>query len=169
MDKREPATELHPQFSSPNASPTPWPQACGLVQDAVLYWLSTVRPDGRPHVTPLVGVWHDGAWYFCTGPGERKAENLARNPECVMTTGSNSLAGGVDVVLEGRAVQVTDRATLESLAEKYAAKYGAPFTFGVGEGVFVHDGGEALVFRLDAATGFGFGKGETFSQTRYRF
>ena len=49
-----------------------------------MYWLSTVRPDGRPHVTPLLGIWLDGALYFCTGPDERKAKNLARNPRCIL-------------------------------------------------------------------------------------
>ena len=41
--------------------------------------LSTVRADGRPHVTPLVAVWLDGALYFCTGEGEQKERNIRRN------------------------------------------------------------------------------------------
>ncbi|QFG25164.1 pyridoxamine 5'-phosphate oxidase family protein [Actinomadura sp. WMMB 499] len=33
-----------------------WPEARRLLEDAELYWLATVRADGRPHVTPLIGV-----------------------------------------------------------------------------------------------------------------
>jgi len=32
-----------------------------------LCWVVTGRPDGRPHVTPLVAVWADGAIHFHTG------------------------------------------------------------------------------------------------------
>ena len=79
MIVKEPATELHPQFSNKGATPTPWAEARDLLEKAEVYWLSTVRPNGRPHVTPVVSVWLDDALYFCTGPGEHKAKNLARN------------------------------------------------------------------------------------------
>jgi hypothetical protein len=35
-------------------------------QPAEVHWLSTVRPDGRPHVAPLIAVWVDDALVFCT-------------------------------------------------------------------------------------------------------
>ena len=90
MAEREPTAELG-AFSSPGAVSPVWARARGDLQDAQVYWLSSVRPDGRPHVTPLLGVWLDGALYFCTGPTERKARNLAQNPCCVLTTGRNTL------------------------------------------------------------------------------
>src|ERR1035441_8333255 len=80
MAEQEPVTELT-AFSSPNALPTEWSRARATLAGAELYWLSSVRPDGRPHVTPLLGVWLDGALYFCTGPDERKAKNLSRSEE----------------------------------------------------------------------------------------
>ena len=61
-----PATELS-AFSSPNATPTEWSQARDELAGAEVYWLSTVRRDGCPHVTPLLGIWLEGALYFCTG------------------------------------------------------------------------------------------------------
>ena len=64
--------EIH-GFSHPDATPTPWAVGLQHVTDADTFWLSTVRPDGRPHVTPLIAVWLDGALYFSTGEGERKA------------------------------------------------------------------------------------------------
>ena len=54
-------TELDGRFSDPGAEPTPWPQTERTLREAQLFWISTVRRDGRPHVTPLVAVWHGGA------------------------------------------------------------------------------------------------------------
>lgn len=117
----------------------------------------------------IAGVWLDGALYFCTGPGERKAQNLARNAHCVVTTGCNALSEGLDLVLEGDAVQVSDEARLRHVAGRYAAKYDPPFHFTVRDGAFYGEGGEALVYQVAPATAFGFGRGESFSQTRWRF
>ena len=103
------------------------------------FWLSTVRPGGQPHVTPLLGVWLDGALYFCTGDAERKAKNLAQNAHCVLTTGCNTLDDGLDVVVEGAGALVSDAAELGRVADTYESKYGARFTapegtwFGLGD------------------------------------
>ena len=72
IDKKATA-ELNSQFSSDKATPIPWAEGHERLEGAEVYWISTVRPDGRPHVTPLLSVWLDGALYFCTGPDERKA------------------------------------------------------------------------------------------------
>jgi hypothetical protein len=166
MPNKEPATELHPQFSSDGATPTPWAEARRQLEKADIYWLTTVRPDGRPHVTPLLCVWLDGALYFCTGPTERKAKNLAHNPHCAITTGCNVLEG-VDLVVEGEAVKVSDDAKLQPLADMYASKYGWHYT--VRDGAFYGEAGRADVYEVSPATAFSFGKGEASSQTRYRF
>jgi general stress protein 26 len=165
----DPVTELDARYSSGDATPTEWAQARRSLTDAQVYWLSTVRPDGRPHVTPLLAVWLDGALYFCTGPDERKAKNLERNPHCVLTTGSNALDTGLDLVVEGDAVQVTDDALLRRLADEYVSKYGSDWRFEARDGAFHHeDGGAAYVYEVAPAKAFGFGKG-VFSQTRWRF
>lgn len=169
MAGKEPAVELEPQFSSDDATSTPWAEARERLEEAEVYWLSTVRPDGRPHVTPLVSVWLDGALYFATGPSERKVKNLARNPRCVITTGRNVLEG-LDLVIEGDAAVVSDGALLERVADRYASKYDTPFRFTVRDGAFHGDAGNvALVYEVTPTTAFGFGKGESFSQTRWRF
>jgi hypothetical protein len=164
--------EIH-GFSQPDATPTPWAVALDHLARADTFWLSTVRPDARPHVTPLIAVWHDGAIWFSTGPGERKAGNLAHNPWCVLTTGCGDLAeGALDIVLEGAAEQVTDDATLRPVAEAFTGKYGTgTWHFVVHEGAFTDHrvGGRAIVFRVRPARGLGFRKGDTFSQTTWRF
>jgi len=129
MADKEPVAELHAQFSSDGATLTPWAEARRRLKKAELYWLSTVRPDGRPHVTPLVSVWLDGALYFCTGRSERKAKNLARNSHCIIMTGCNALSEGLDLVVEGDAAMVIDEATLQRVADSYASKYDQPFHF----------------------------------------
>jgi general stress protein 26 len=165
----DPLAELHPDFSSPDATATRWPDALARLEGAEIYWLSTVRPDGRPHVTPLIAVVLDGTSYFCTGPTERKAHNLEANRSCVLTTGCNDLGDGFDVVVEGEAVRVADEPTLQRVVDAYARKYPEPFRFAVRDGVFVGDGGEALVFGIRPKKAFGFGRGTTYSQTRWRF
>ena len=165
-ESKEPTAELHPQFSSDGAVPTPWVEARALLEKASIYWLTTVRPDGRPHITPLFAVWLDGSLYFCTGPSERKANNLAGNTHCALTTGCNVL-DGIDLVLEGDAVQTSDEARLLLIAGVFASKYG--WNYEVRDGAFYGEGGRAEVYEVAPVTAFAFGKGAVFSQTRYRF
>ena len=95
MAERDPVTSLS-VFSSEGAAPTACEPGRGGLRDAEVYWLTTVRPDGRrDHFTAPVGTW------------------------C-----------------------------------------------GLGDAM---RGGDVLVFRVEPSTAFGFGKGETFSQTRWRF
>ena len=103
--------------------PTPWAEARARLQKAEkyrTYWLTTIRPDGRPHVMPVIGVWMDATFYFISGPETQKGRNLERNPACVMTVGSRGLPA-FDLVVEGRAVRVSDTAMLERVAATYTA------------------------------------------------
>ena len=128
-----------------------------------------MRRDGRPHVTPLVAVWLDDALHFCTGPAEQKAINLRHNANVILTTGSNDWQRGLDVVVEGEAVRVTDDERLALLADAWARKWDGQWRFTVAEGAFQHaDGGQALVFAVVPRRIFAFGKG-TFGQTRHVF
>jgi hypothetical protein len=164
----QPTGAIDSRFSDPEASPTPWAVTARTLDDAELYWITTVRADGRPHVTPLIGVVHEGAVHFCTGLREQKARNLAASAAVALTTGTNTWAAGLDVVVEGRAVRVTDRATLEAIAEAYVAKYGEVWRFEVGDGVFRSaGGGDAGVFRVEATKVMAFAK-EPHAQTTYR-
>lgn len=169
MTTAEPVTELDARYSVDGAEPTAWRDARRVVEEAKIFWLATVRPDGRPHVTSLIAVWLDGAAYFSTGPDERKARNLAANTSCVLTTGCNDMDDGLDVVLEGDAQQVVDDERLREVAAAYVSKYGDDWAFDVRDGAFAHGGGgRVLVFELAPTKGFGFGKG-SFSQTRWSF
>ncbi len=163
-----PNIELDARYGEPGATAVPWPEAEDALAAAPLYWITTVRPEGRPHVTPLVAVWHDGALHFTTGADERKGRNLAANPAVALTTGTNALHSGTDLVVEGDAVRLTDDAALQAVAAAFLAKYGEEWRFTVADGQFAHGAGRALVYRVAQATVFAFGK-DPYSQTRYRF
>jgi uncharacterized pyridoxamine 5'-phosphate oxidase family protein len=165
----EPAAELDQRFSTEGTSATAWSEALELLQKAEIFWLSTVRPDGRPHVTPLIAVWVDEALQFCTGPTEQKARNLHGNQHVVLTTGCNLIGEGLDVVVEGDAVRQRDDAKLQRIADAYVWKYGNDWLFTVRDGAFEHESGIALVFEIAPRKAFGFRKGEEFSQTRWLF
>lgn len=168
MATNEPVPELDPRYGEEGVDAVPWAEAERVLATAELSWLSTVRPDGQPHVTPLITAWVDGAPWITTGAEERKARNLAANPRCTLTTGRNDLHGGLDLVVEGTAERVSDDGQLRRVAAGFEDKYGDEWHFDVGDGVFHHGAGEALVFRVAPTTAYAFGKGP-YSHTRYTF
>jgi nitroimidazol reductase NimA-like FMN-containing flavoprotein (pyridoxamine 5'-phosphate oxidase superfamily) len=167
---RQPVTELDPRFSARDAVATDWDETRRVLEDAELFWIATVRADGRPHVTPLVAVWLDDEIYFATGVGEQKAVNLRTNQNVILTTGCNEWERGVDVVVEGEAVQVIEESVLERLAKTWATKWDGRWNYEVREGGFRHEGSTDVirVFSVKPAKVFAFAKG-TFGQTRHRF
>jgi pyridoxine/pyridoxamine 5'-phosphate oxidase len=96
-----------------------WSWATERLARARNYWVSTTRPDGRPHAMPVWGLWHEDAFYFSTSPDSRKARNLASNPATVVHLES----GDEVVILEGQAEHVTDGALLRRVSEDYSRKY----------------------------------------------
>lgn len=167
-----PATSIDTRYSD-TRTPLAWDRAVELLAAAELYWLSTVRADGRPHVTPLIGVWHDGAFHFCTGAEEQKCRNLMTSPHVAVTTGVNTWAAGTDIVLEGVAQRVTAPWRLQAVADSYRADYGPAWAFELHEEGGFHGGGAerpglALVFRVSPRTARAFTK-DPHGQTTYRF
>jgi general stress protein 26 len=165
----DPASELDPRFSDPDTVATEWDEALAQLEKAQLSWLATIRADGRPHVTPLVSVWHDDAAYFTTGPSEQKASNLSHNTHVVLTTGCNDWSQGLDIMIEGMAQRVSDADLLQRLAELWAEKWDGRWQFEPRDAGFFHEGGgESLVFKVVPAKVLAFGKG-TFTHTRHVF
>ncbi|MDT5039965.1 MAG: hypothetical protein QOE51_950 [Actinoplanes sp.] len=163
----EPIVEFNGDFSEPDTGPVPWATVDAVLAESEMFWLSTVRPDGRPHVTPLPAIWDRGVLHFCCGSQEQKSANLSRNPQCVLTTGTNRLHSGLDVVVEGVAERVTDRARLVELAALWKAQL--DWDFEVGEHAFTDGAGrDGLVFGVAPGKVLSFGKGP-YTQTRYRF
>ncbi|MBI2868077.1 MAG: pyridoxamine 5'-phosphate oxidase family protein [Chloroflexi bacterium] len=97
----------------------PWKWVTDRMSQARTYWIGTTRPSGAPHVTPVWGLWLNGAFSFATDRNSRKGRNIAHSPRMVL-----HLESGEDVViLEGVAEEVTKAAALKQFAEAYAAKY----------------------------------------------
>jgi hypothetical protein len=99
-----------------------WDQVEERMAEARNYWVATVRPNGRPHATPVWGLWVHRAFYFGTGPRTRKGRNLAENPNVAV-----HLESGEDaVIVEGVAEVVIDPypGLVERLFASSSAKYG---------------------------------------------
>jgi general stress protein 26 len=170
----EPRTTLDERFSDDTSKPTPWADTEAVIKAAEIFWLTTVRTDGRPHTTPLVAVWSEGALYFSAGPDEQKAFNLRNNSHVVMTTGCNDWDKGIDVVVEGTATLVTSEKVLLRAAEVWTHKWDGRWTYAVSGGFFHHQRGETIyegdinVYEVTPQKIFAHAKGQ-FGQTRHLF
>jgi hypothetical protein len=120
---------------------------------------------------PLGILWVDSALYFNAGAGTRKAKNLAHDPRCVLTIATYEF----DLVVEGQAVQVTDPAKVQRIAEAFRAD-GWPAT--------VREDGITLtadysapsagpppwsVYEVTPETVFALGTADPFGAARWRF
>ena len=97
----------------------PWSWARERLEKSKNYWISTTRPDGRPHSVPVWGIWMDERFIFSSGRESRKVRNLAANPRCVITNDNGDEA----VIVEGAAVETTDLAILRRYKKRYDPKY----------------------------------------------
>jgi hypothetical protein len=81
-------------------------------------WLTTINADGSPHTNGVGALWLDGAFWFETGQTSRKGRNIARDPRCSLALSLEEY----DLVVEGEATKVTERATVADLAQRWAAE-----------------------------------------------
>ena len=154
-------------------APLEWSRVLKLLSgpptEDLTHFVGTVRPDGRPHVAGVGGLYLDGDMYFVAGPGTRKARNLAANPVCTIAVRMK----GIDVTFEGEAERVRDTETLERAAARYReggwpAKvegdaFTAPFN--------APSAGPApwQLYRFRFHTVFGVAGAEPYGATRWRF
>jgi general stress protein 26 len=139
----------------------PWSWALERLEKSHNYWFASTRPEGRPHLMPVWGIWLENSLWFCTGARTRKARNLAAQTECVIGTEDADEA----VILEGAAREVSDPAEIKKFTEAYNQKYG-------GNVEPLLTGAASLVFHVSPHTVFGFDEhAENFAEsaTRWRF
>jgi hypothetical protein len=133
--------------------------------------LATINRNGSPHVTGIGALWADGAFWFETGQGTRKGKNIARDPRCTLSVATHDF----DLVVDGEAQRITDRATVAAMAVRWVAE---------GWPARVDDTGAALtadysapsagpppwfVYRLTAHTATAVATVEPGGATRWRF
>jgi general stress protein 26 len=169
----EPTGErIDARYSDPAAQAVPWREAVARLAAAEVAWIVTVRPDGRPHSTPMVPVVADGRVYFHTGVPEVKYGNLKSNPHVLVLAGDTAWDAGLDVAVEGIATEITAHDTLRKIAELYRARWDGRWQLEVRDGGVVHSRThdmKAVVFEVTPTKAFGHSKGDPFSQTNYRF
>ena len=151
----------------------PWSEARRRLAEGRSFWWATTRPDGQPHVRPVLAVMVDGVLYSTTNRSARKARNLSTNPRFSVTVSTDD----IDFIVEGTAKPVTDEITLKSVAAAYHEKYDFwPVT--VRDGAFHAPFGAPTAgpppyqpYALTPDVIFGLGTNETFAMrsTRWRF
>lgn len=99
-----------------------WKDVEGDLMLAQMYWITSLE-EGIPHTVPVIGVWHEGALYFCSPRSEHKHQNLKANTVCQALTGSSQLTAGIDVAIHGHAEEVEDMEGRALFAEQLNAKY----------------------------------------------
>jgi hypothetical protein len=99
----------------------PWSHVVERMERSLHFWIATTRADGRPHVTPIWGMWFNGTLYFDGSPETQRGRNIAANPNISV----NLEDGKEAVILEGAVEMINgrDRSFSEPLAAAYAAKY----------------------------------------------
>jgi nitroimidazol reductase NimA-like FMN-containing flavoprotein (pyridoxamine 5'-phosphate oxidase superfamily) len=89
--------------------------------EATHYWFATVRPDGRPHVVPLDGLWLDNRWYFGGSDKAVRHRNLESNPLATLHLDDPGSA----VIVEGTCeFTAPPKKTAERLRAASREKYG---------------------------------------------
>ena len=83
----------------------PWTWALARLRESHDFWLATVWPDGRPHLTPVWAVWDDGALWFSASPHSRKMRNIRAGSAVSVSTEDPENP----VVLEGTVERIGDR------------------------------------------------------------
>lgn len=135
----------------------PWSWARERLVSCRNYFLATTRPDGRPHVMPLWGLWLDDRFCFSTAITSVKSRNLLANPRCTVTIED----GHHSVIVEGVA-RVTELAEVPGFIEAYGKKYGEENAGPIGDGP---------IWTVQPTVAFAFREDETFSTsaTRWEF
>lgn len=129
-----------PAYGVPKAEKglLPWTHVAERMVQAHVYWVCTVDGRGRPHATPVDGLWLDDRLYFGGSPDTRRQRNLAANPAVCI-----HLESGTDVLIlrgEARPLTPPGRDLARRLSAASAQKYGygpKPEDYETGSGTYV--------------------------------
>lgn len=164
----EPLTTLDPRYSEPDAAATPWDITRAALDAAELAWLVTVRPDGRPHATPVVPVWVEDSMHFTTGAQEQKGKNLRADDRVLLQVGGLDWERGLDIAVEGRAAVESDPAVLARLAAAWRRRWDGSWDFQLNGDRLHHRGSAVLTYSVRPQRVLTFAEGK-FGHTLHCF
>jgi PPOX class probable F420-dependent enzyme len=100
------------------------PAALEFVRDRHLATLTTLRPDGSPHVVPVGFTWDTESLVVrvITSGSSRKARNAAAGGRAVVC----QVEGRHWLSFEGTARVLTDAEAVADAVDRYAARYRVP-------------------------------------------
>lgn len=120
-----------------------WEEIESKLRESLHYWISTTRPDSRPHAIPRWGVWLDSRFWYDGSLETVHARNLGTAGPCVL-----HLESGTDtVIVEGisTAAKPITGDMGERLAAEYARKYSPAYTPEPGSWSDAHAGGMRII------------------------
>ena len=89
-----------------------------------IIWLTTVRPDNRPHMVAVWFLWDSEKFLIFSQPNTQKLRNLRHSSHVTLAL-DDTHGGGDVIVIDGEAELLTDpdvNATLTGFAQKYDAR-----------------------------------------------
>jgi PPOX class probable F420-dependent enzyme len=92
-----------------------------LLDAEPVVWLSTVRPDGTPHLVPIWFSWDGESILIASKPHARKVQNLRANPRVMLALGEPD--DDFDVGLLEGVAEVLDAPTAAALPASHFRKY----------------------------------------------
>jgi PPOX class probable F420-dependent enzyme len=107
---------------APVSGHIPWSKLDAFLKSFRSIWISTTRPDGRPHATPVWYLWDGQHIYFTTSPKSQKGKDLAHQSWVIVHAGDPDDV----IILEGPAQIVIDKEEQERVNAAYGDKYVDP-------------------------------------------
>jgi PPOX class probable F420-dependent enzyme len=92
-----------------------------LLSRETTVWLSSVTPDGSPHLVPIWFSWDGQRLFIASKPDARKVRNLRENPRLMLAIGEPD--EDFDVGLVEAEAEIPNAATREIMPAGHLARY----------------------------------------------
>ena len=99
----------------------PRPSVQRALERSDVIWLSSVRPDRRPHVLPMWFTWDGESIMVFSKPHAQKVRNLRLDPSVMVAIGQPGI--DFDVELIDATAELESTPTVDLLSPAFLAKY----------------------------------------------
>ena len=114
-------TQQAPTDQATDRRPECRPSAEAALRDDSVVWLSSVQPDGRPHLVPVWFHWDGERIVAFSKPGARKVDNLRDHPTVMLAVGVPG--PDFDVELIEATAELPDTPAADVMPDGFGAKY----------------------------------------------